>query len=149
MNSSVKQQGIGAIGVVILIVLFALIGAYMSSMTTLSVLNTAGSASAIQAWFAARSGVEWGVYQALNRPACTCGADCCTACNSIDGAAIDFNGAADNFGADLSCSETAQNEGGVDYCIYNIEATAEFGAPGDVIFARRRVRVTVTDRDAP
>jgi len=150
MNTMYKyQRGIGALIIIILIVLISLLGVYMNSMTTLSSLNTSASAGAIQAWFAARGGAEWGIYQALNRPACTCGSNCCAAGTAISGASINFGGGANNFQASLDCSETPVNEGGTNYCVYDIGSTATFGNPGDVTFARRRIQVTVTDRNAP
>lgn len=143
------QRGIGALTVIVLVVLISLLGIYVNSMTTLSSLNTSASAGAMQAWFAARSGAEWGIYQALNRPACTCGSNCCAAGTAISGASLSFGGGASSYQADLDCSETPVNEGGTSYCIYDIGATATFGNPGDVTFARRRIQVTVTDKSAP
>lgn len=146
----VKQRGLGALTIIIFLVLLGLLGVYMNSMTTLSSLNTSASAGAMQAWFAARSGAEWGIYQALNRPACTCGSNCCAAGTAISGATINFSGGGtNNYSASLDCSETSLNEGGTNYCVYDIGVTATFGNPGDVTFARRRLEVTITDKSAP
>ncbi len=145
-----KQKGVGAIAIVLVVVLLSLVGVYMSSMSTLSILNTASSGTTIQAWFAARSGVEWGIHQALNRPPCTCGTNCCSSGTAINGATLNFTGGgSDNFQAVLDCDETPLDEGGVSYCIYDIGVTATFGTPGDVTFARRRIEATVTERNAP
>ena len=145
-----QQRGLGALTIIIFLVLLGLLGVYMNSMTTLSSLNTSAAAGAMQAWFAARSGAEWGIYQALNRPACTCGSNCCAAGTSISGATINFSGGGtNNYSASLNCSETPLNEGGTNYCVYDIGVTATFGTPGDVTFARRRLEVTITDRSAP
>ena len=59
------QRGFSAIVAVILIVLLALIGGYMATMTSVSSINTTVSAGTMQAWFAARSGIEWAVQQAV------------------------------------------------------------------------------------
>lgn len=144
-----KQHGIGAMAILILIVLISLLAVYINTVTTLSSLNISSSAGAIQAWFAARSGAEWGIYQSLNRPACTCGSNCCSAAPAISGATLNFGGGASNYQATVDCSETPVDEGGTNYCIYNIGVTATFGNPGDVTFARRRVNVTVTGKNAP
>ena len=147
---SLQQRGLGALTIIIFLVLLGLLGVYMNSMTTLSSLNTSASAGAMQAWFAARSGAEWGIYQALNRPACTCGSNCCAAGTAISGATINFSGGGtNNYQATLGCSETPLNEGGTDYCVYDIGVTATFGNQGDVTFARRRLDVTITDKSAP
>ena len=118
---SSQQRGIGALTIIVFLVLLGLLGVYMNSMTTLSSLNTSASAGAMQAWFAASSGAEWGIYQALNRPACTCGSNCCAAGTAINGATINFSGGGtSNYRASLDCSETPQNEGGTNYCVYDM-----------------------------
>ena len=145
------QRGLGAITVIILIVLFSLIGAYMSTLSTSSTMNTILSGGSIQAWFASRSGVEWAVHQALNRPACVCGGTtCCSAGTSIDGAVINFSGGGTNgYQANIDCSETSLTEGADSYCVYNIGVTATRGTVGQETYAARRIEVTVTDRNAP
>ena len=144
------QRGIGALTIIVLVVLISLLGVYVNSMVTLASLNSSASAGGIQAWFAARSGAEWGIYQALNRPACTCGSNCCSAATSISGATLNFSsGGLSGYQDTLDCSETPVDEGGTNYCIFNIGSTATFGSPGEVTYARRRVRVTVTGKNAP
>lgn len=145
-----REQGLGALTIIIFLVLLGLLGVYMNSMTTLSTLNTSASAGSMQAWFAARSGAEWGIYQALNRPACTCGSNCCAAAPSIGGATINFSGGGtNNYQAVLDCNETPENEGGTAYCIYDIGVTASAGSPGEVTYARRRLELTITGKNAP
>ena len=56
-----KQRGFSAIIAVILVILLALIGAYMSTLTSVGSINTTVSAGTMQAWYAARSGIEWAV----------------------------------------------------------------------------------------
>jgi len=145
------QKGLGAITVIVLIVLFSLVGAYMSTLSTSATMNTILSGGAIQAWFSARSGVEWAVHQALNRPACACGGTtCCSTAPAIDGAVINFTGGgASGFQANVGCSETSLTEGASSYCVYNIDVTASRGSAGEVTYAARRIEVTVTDRNAP
>jgi len=145
------QHGFGAITVIILIVVFSLIGAYMSTLSTGSTMNTILSGGSIQAWFASRSGVEWAVYQALNRPACVCGGtSCCTAGTSIDGAVINFaGGGTAGYQANIDCNESSLSEGSVNYCVYNIGVTASRGNTGEETYVARRIEVTVTDRNAP
>jgi len=146
----INQRGFGALTILVLMVLISLLGVYVNSMVTLSSLNSSASAVGIQAWFAARSGAEWGIYQALNRPACTCGSNCCSAGTSISGATLNFSsGGLSGYQDTLDCSETPVDEGGTNYCIYDIGSTATFGSPGDITYARRRLQVTVTGKNAP
>ena len=149
--SRILQRGFGGITVLVIIVLFSLIGAYMASMSTLASLDTMLSGGSIQSWFAARSGVDWAVYQALNR-SCTCGTNCCSTAPAINGTSLAFTeGGLAGFDADISCSESASPvlEGTDSYCVYNIGVTASRGNPGQETYISRRVSVTVSDRDAP
>jgi len=152
MNRSAgAQRGLGAITVIILIVLFSLIGAYMSTLSTMSTMNTILSGGAIQTWFASRSGVEWALHQALNRPTCVCGGTtCCSAAPAINGANINFTGGGTaGYQASIDCSEISLTEGSDNYCVYNIGVTATRGNVGDETYVARRIEVTVTDRNAP
>ncbi len=150
-RSRKTQHGQGAIAVIILIVLFSLIGAYMSTLSTSSTMNTILSGGSIQAWFASRSGVEWAVHQALNRPVCVCGGTtCCSAGTAIDGATINFTGGGTlGYQANIDCTETSLTEGSNNYCIYNIGVTATRGSAGAETYVARRIEVTVTDLNAP
>ena len=124
-----------------LVILFALLGAYMATLTTVSGINAAGSASSMQAWFAARSGIDWGVNRALNLATCT----------GVDGQTLNFSGGSlTGFQAVISCSETTGiSEGPDTYNIYNISSLAIRGTPGQENHVTREITVTVTDRNAP
>ena len=134
-----KQGGFSAMIVIVLIVLFALIGTYMLSLTAVSSINTTMSAGAMQAWFAARSGVDWAVQRVLNG-----------GCAAV-GPTLNFSGGSlDGFQATISCPPpTTVTEGPDTYDIFNIGVTASRGAPGQLNFVSRTINVTVTDRNAP
>lgn len=135
-----KQGGFSAIIAVVLIVLFALIGAYMATLSSVSAVTTASSGAAIQAWFAARSGMEWGVHRALNLVSCA----------GVDGQTINFTGGSLNgFQARIACVATSVTEAPVTYNIYNITTTASRGVVGDEGYASRTIMATATDRTAP
>ena len=146
-----RQKGLGAISVIVLVVLFALLAAYMSTLSTNATMKTVLSGGSIQAWFASRSGIEWAVHHALNRPACVCGGTtCCSAGTAIDGATLNFTaGGTSGYQANIDCSETARTEGSISYCVYNIGVSASRGTAGDETYVSRRIEVTVTDRSAP
>lgn len=141
-----NQKGFSAIIAVILIVIFGLIGTYMATLANISSFNTTQSAGAMQAWFAARSSAEWAVYQSLNRPACTCGADCCTVAPTIDAASINFTtGELDGFQSSISCAESSVTEGSTSYCVYDLGITAERGSSGALTYISRSINLSVTD----
>jgi MSHA biogenesis protein MshP len=140
MNNFKKQSGFSAIIVIVLIVLFALMGGYMATLTSVSAVSTATSAASIQAWFAARSGVEWAVYQALEPGGC----------GNVTSPLNFSGGGLSGFQATISCNETLGiTEGPDTYNIYNIGVTATRGNPGQETYVSRSVTVTITDGDAP
>jgi Tfp pilus assembly protein PilX len=158
-----RQRGFSAIIAIVLVVVFALIGGYLATFLTTSALNTAASSNEIRAWFAARSGIEWTVHNALNNqpPACvpaTCGVNCCLVSTAPGGTfpigaanAIDLTGPGlDGYEFYLnSCTAEQATEGGVDYCIYNIDLTARSGTEGEFDYSLRNMVISFTDRNAP
>lgn len=147
---TVKQKGFSAVMAIVVVILLSLIGTYMATMTTTSALNTTSSYLGIQSWFAARSAIEWAVHTAVNQ-SCTCGTNCCS---NIDGTNISFgsgglNGFSANFDGTTGCAETPVTEGGSDYCVYNVDVLGAHGSPGEMTYASRRIKISITDRNAP
>jgi len=146
----IKQKGFSAIMAIVLVVLLALLGTSMATLTTTSLLNTTSSTFSIQSWFATRSAVEWAVHTAVNQ-SCTCETNCCS---SIDGATINFtagglNGYQADFDAVTGCTETEFIEGGTNYCVYEIDVLGSHDSAGDLTYASRRIKISITDRNAP
>lgn len=144
-----KQHGVSAIIVVVLIVLFALLGTYMTSMSTISSLNTTQSASAMQAWFAARSGVEWAVHNSLaaSDGGCTCATNCCS---GINGQTLNYSEMGlDGYSVTVSCSAVSVTEAAANYCVYNLGVTGTNNSPVQMTSVSRTISLSVSDRNAP
>lgn len=122
------EQGFVAIIAVIVLVLFAIIGVYMSTQVTTASLGTTVSYLGIQAWFAAKSGIEWGIHQALWSSSCN--------------ASTTFN--IDEYTVTVQCSPTAVSEAPDNYTVYNLISTAARGNPGDITYVSRRVETSAT-----
>ena len=123
------QKGFTAILAIFVLVLFALIGVYMSTQVTTATIDTSVSYLGMQAWLAARSGSEWGIYQALHGSSCS--------------ASTSFP--VGDFSVTVNCTSTAVSEGPDNYTVYNLTATASRGNPGEVIYVTRRVVTSVTN----
>ena len=135
MNKN-QQNGFSAIMAVIVIVMIALLAAFMLTFSTISAINTGTSTAAVQAWFAARSGVQWAVHQALALDTCT----------GVNGETI--SSGLNGFTASILCSETTGiTEGSATYEIYDIDVTATKGSVET--FVSRTISVTVTNNAAP
>ena len=123
------QKGFTAILAVVVLVLFALIGVYMSTQMTTASIETSTSYLGIQAGLDARSGVDWGIYQALHGSSCA--------------ASTSF--AIGDFSVTVECTSASITEGPDSYTVYNLRATASRGNPGDVLYVSREVVTSVTD----
>ena len=131
------QRGFSAIVAVILIVLLALIGGYMATMTSVSSINTTVSAGTMQAWFAARSGIEWAVQQAV-----VAAPGACPATPPINLTGGNTNG----FTVTLTCSPSSFTESGIGtYNVYALTSRATRGNPGEPAYVSRQVNVSITD----
>lgn len=65
------QRGFGAITAIIILVILASLGAAMVTLSSTQAIDSALDVSATRAWFAARSGIEWGAYQVFRTtPSC-------------------------------------------------------------------------------
>jgi len=141
MKTAIKkyQQGFSAIMAVILIVLLALIGGYMATLTSVSSINTTVSAGTMQAWFSARSGIEWAVQQiVVGAPGA------CPALAPINLAGGNTNG----FTVTLTCLATPYTEIGIGvgaYNVYALTSRATRGNVGDAAYVSRQINVSITD----
>ncbi|OGT83907.1 MAG: hypothetical protein A3H91_05050 [Gammaproteobacteria bacterium RIFCSPLOWO2_02_FULL_61_13] len=124
----IRQAGFSAMIALVLITLLGLVGVYMSTQGTVGQLSTVLSFNGMQAWFAARSGADWGALQALN---------------SSCAASTNFN--IDGYSVTVTCSSIAVTEAPDTYNIYTINASAVRGANGDLTRISRSVRLFVTN----
>ncbi len=129
------QKGFSIIVAVVLIVLFGLIGGYMATLTSVGSLNTTVSAGGMQAWFAARSGIEWAV-----RDLIIGGGGCAGTTITLSG------GNTDGFSVTLTCAPSSFTEAGIGtYNVYNLTSRATRGAPGQIAYVSRQLNVSITD----
>jgi MSHA biogenesis protein MshP len=137
INSRKLQSGFSAIMAVVLIVLLALMGGYMATMTGISSINTTASAGTMQAWFAARSGVEWAAQQIIVSAPGACFA---TPPINLTG------GNTDGFTVTLTCNATPHTESGIGgYNVYKIRSRATRGTPGSPVYVARQIDISITD----
>src|SRR5205814_7604379 len=69
-----ESRGFALISAVVLIVVFALLGAAIVSLSTRHQLGSARDLFGSRAYFAAKAGIEWGAYQALQSGGCAASA---------------------------------------------------------------------------
>lgn len=133
MRTGNRQRGFSAIAAVVMIVLFGLLGAYMATLTGVQSITTTLSAGTMQAWFAARSGIEWGVFQVTEDNDCF-----------PDQTLELTEGATDRFQVSVACDSTAVFEAPNNYNVYTLTSTAIRGSVGTPGYVSRTIRVSVT-----
>ena len=127
------QKGFSAILAVILLVLFALIGAYMSTQLSVGSMSTSLTFNGMQAWFAARSGIEWGLYELLKKG---------TSCTPNMGGGLNIDG----YTVTVDCSASPQiTEGSDKYYVYSFSSSAVRGSSGSITHVSRKLSVYITD----
>lgn len=129
------QRGFSAIMAVVLIVLLALLGGYMATLVGVGSINTTVSAGTMQAWFAARSGIEWAVRDLIVDSG-TCSAS-----------TINLSGGSTNgFQVLLTCTPGSFTEAGIGtYNVYALTSRATKGNPGDIAYVSRQINISITD----
>ncbi|WP_406672739.1 hypothetical protein, partial [Natronospira sp.] len=111
-----------------LLVALAALAIYMVTISGVQQFTPVQSVGATQAWYAARSGLEAGAYQAVESGSCP--------------ATINLN--LDGFTVTVTCSETTHTERGQTFQVYALEAFAERGSLGEAAHVARRATATAT-----
>ena len=133
------QAGFSAIIAIVLIVLFALLGTYMATLSTIGSLNTTQSVASMQAWFAAKSGFEWAVYDAIQNAAANLN------CNA-SGPSFTLNGGGTNgYNVQITCTTSSATEGSSTYTVYSLTSAADKNSIGSITYVSRTISASVTD----
>ncbi len=128
-----RQRGFSLVTAIFLLTVVAGLVVYMVNLRgaqTATLLFGVQGARALQA---ARSGIEWGIYRALNNPGCFADETF-----QISGQA--FAG----FDIEVRCAQTAHMEGTSTINVYRIESIARSGSYGELDYVQRRLEATVS-----
>ena len=129
MRTAAPQTGFSLVMALFIIVVLSVLGTVIVMLAgvqrqsvNLALLETRG-------FYAARSGIEWGTWQAVNGGG---------ACNT-GGSPLSLNG----FSVAVNCASGSHTESGKTYAIYIINATATYGNTGQPDFVSRTIQATV------
>lgn len=126
------QRGFSLVAALFLLVVLGALGAVAVRLTGVQQQTVTLSLQGARAYAAARAGVEWGIYQALNG---SCGAA------SLSLSEVGLAG----FSVATTCAASTHTEGAATTTVFNVEAFARSGVYGMPDYVSRRVRATVTD----
>ena len=122
---------------IFLLVILAGLGAYAVSLSTTQNATAQQDVQGARAYQMARSGVEWAAYQVLAPATANLG--------NCPASPASFN--IDGFSVSVTCTRSADYfEHGADHTItmYDVTATATFGAAGSTGYVERQVQVTLS-----
>ena len=125
-----RIQGFSLMSALFLLVVVTLLGGYMVNMNLSQQAGTALTLQSVRAWYAAKGGVEWALFQ-INAGGCP---------------TIPTNYVVDGFSVQISrCDVYPISEGGSNYNIYDVESRAWSGSAGGIGHVQRTVRATMSD----
>lgn len=113
------QRGFAIVSAIFLLVVLAALGGFIATVSTTQHIGSAQDIQGSQAYYAARAGVEWGLYQALKASSCEP--------SSASGSSFVYS--TGNISVTVDCFTTPQpapklpDEAGAGY-LYTITATA-------------------------
>ncbi len=129
-----QQKAFSLVPALFLIIVLASLGVVAVRMSVVGSQTVVLAMQGSRADAAARSGVEWAIYQAIVN-------NNCAASTSLP-----LNeGGLSGFTVNVSCSSASFTEGQDTVTVYTVEAFAFSGAYGQPDYISRRVRTTLTD----
>jgi MSHA biogenesis protein MshP len=131
-----QQQGFALVAAIVLVVVLAGLAAFVAAMVSGQAANQQLERMSRAAELAARAGLEWGAYRVMRpvaAPAC------------FPGTTLTLPGSLAMFTVNVVCASTPTTEGGSPVTVYQITATAFFGAPANPDYVER-VKTAVFSR---
>lgn len=122
-----SERGMSLVTALFILVVLSAIGGYMVLTAGVQSQTTVMALQGVRAYHAARSGLEWGIYQDLANGSCTT--------DTFD---------VGDFRVAVGCSQTTFNEAGQTYNVYRVTSLAQWGTYGDVGYVSRQLTAKIT-----
>jgi MSHA biogenesis protein MshP len=129
----VPEGGFVLLAAIILLVLLSAIGVFMVTLSTTQHATASQDSQGSRAYQAARSGVEWGMYQVLQNRQCADQSDLVLPAATLA-----------NFTVHMSCLSQSYEEGDQHLTVYQITATAQSGIAGSSGYVERQLSSTLS-----
>jgi MSHA biogenesis protein MshP len=135
-----KQLGVSLVTAIFILVVLAALGAAMARFSSVQHITSALDVQGSRAYQAARAGVEWAAYQAINN---STNFPCATAGSSANTLTIP---SMPGFTVDVTCTSYSTTEGGKGITSYGINSKGYAGgAPGDPDYVERDITVNISN----
>lgn len=137
-----RQRGFSLVSAIFIIVILSALSGYMVTMSGMMHSATTQSVQGARAYQAAHSGIEWGIHQAFNNTAATCGA----APNTTVTSNLSLSGTGLNgFEVTVTCRYTSHQEKSATVRVFYLTALGEYASVGQVDYVSRRLEAKVSD----
>lgn len=130
-RTACRPNGFSLPSAIFILVVLATAGTFMTKMSGVQQRTANLSLGGVRAYWAARSGLEWGVNRTLALGACQTGTFTLT------------EGGTGGFSVDVACSSSQHTEE-ASRTVYRLTAVATSGAFGSRDYAARTIEVSVT-----
>jgi MSHA biogenesis protein MshP len=136
MHQPGKQRGASIVVALFLLVVLASIAVFIVRLSGVQQQSVNLALLGSRAFYAARSGIEWGAWRALN-------GDCSDATVALTEAGLS------GFNVAVTCRSSAHQETSRTVNVYVLESFAQAGTYGEPDYVSRRLRATISDAPAP
>jgi MSHA biogenesis protein MshP len=124
-----SQKGFSIVTAIFILLVLAVLGGFMVSISGVHSRTSLWALQGAKAYHAARSGLEWGGFQALVN----------NSCNPSTALTVD------GFAVTLACQlEGPITEGGQSYYVFHLTSLAEWDAYGSTDYVSRQLTASVT-----
>ena len=141
-NCGKQERGFALVAAIFIVVVLAMLGIMMVTIGGMQRATASAAVQGARAFYAARSGIEWGTFGALNNTVATCGNAASTPTTNIF--SLSTTGLS-GYTVTVVCSYTTHRERSDTYNVYVISSTATSGNFGDADYVSRTLQVTVTN----
>ena len=129
------QSGFSLITAIFLLVVVAALVVYMTNIRAVQQTTLVYGVQGARATQAARSGIEWGIYQSIVNGSCA-------------GSTSFTDPAFTGFNIEVQCGQTTHTEGSTPIDTFQLTAIARSGTYGSLDYVQRRIQATVS-QDPP
>lgn len=138
-SSGFRQSGFALVTAIFILVVLAGLGAAMVTISTSQHTTVAMDIQSARAYQAARAGIEWGAYQALQTPL-----PAGFTCPVLPAAAASYAMAPlTGFATTVTCSATTHSEGANTVTMFALTSTATYGTVGTSDYVARQLQARV------
>lgn len=131
-GGTTAQRGFSIVSAIFLLVVLAALGAFMVTFSTVQHTTSAQDIQGARAYQAARTGIEWGAYQALRNSSCAASTS------------LNPGGTLSGLAVTVQCrGPYTYTEGGNSVKLYQLTATASQGTLGSASYVERQLQATV------